>query len=325
MICKKFLYNMLSLFHKMSDYHQKEFPKVSIGIVSYGHEKYIKDCLESLKIQNYPNLEVFISDDCSKDMTRAKIDEFKRDNPDFPLHIVHPESNLGVTHNFNRVMGYLDGKYVAVFAGDDIMLPSRLLKQVKALEANPQASFCYTNVEWFNDKDNKKMWNHFGLFQKPPQGLRDIIKDFSIPTPSLLVRQSAMPQPAYHSGLKYISDFYNIVELMLKGDAVYVPEVLTRYRKHCESITQQNFFVEDREKVLMLLREKLPRGYEKELRAYEKLVFYARAMQYFNNKETLKGISYAFKTFPQCCMSVKWFLRCGLMGLSLLKSLQKGK
>lgn len=301
----------------------KKLPKVSIGIVCYNHEAYIEACLDSIRSQDYPNIEVLVSDDGSKDQSRAVIDAYQMRYPDFNLKTIHPTQNLGLTGNFNHTAKALEGAYHCIFAGDDIMLPGRIAKQVEALENNPEASFCYSNCEWFDSDSGKKICNHFGLLQQPPKDLDDLVKDFTIPTPTLMVRASQMPNPPYRDELNYICDFYQVVELMQRGEGIYIPQVLVRYRKHGQSITAQNFFVEDRKKLISILQDEVAGIKPSTLRDYKKLYYYACAMDAFQNGQRLKGFGFAFKTFPRCLSSVKWAARLGHMVLASLKGGQK--
>ena len=55
------------------DMQKKDFPLFSILIPTYNQEKYIMDAVKSSLMQNYPNLEVIVSDDCSNDSTSVLV------------------------------------------------------------------------------------------------------------------------------------------------------------------------------------------------------------------------------------------------------------
>lgn len=51
----------------------KTFPLVSVVVASYNHADFIEKALDSVATQTYPNLELIIVDDCSKDTSVSKI------------------------------------------------------------------------------------------------------------------------------------------------------------------------------------------------------------------------------------------------------------
>ena len=58
----------------MQSADKKEWPLVSAIVLSYNQARFAVECLESIKAQDYPNLELLINDDASKDNSVAVID-----------------------------------------------------------------------------------------------------------------------------------------------------------------------------------------------------------------------------------------------------------
>ena len=103
-------------------------PKVSVCMVTYNQEKYIRQCLQSIIDQktNF-DFEVLVSDDCSTDSTRKIILEFASNYP----KIVKPrfrERNVGALENFVLIHNAARSEYVAHCDGDDLFLPNNPLK-----------------------------------------------------------------------------------------------------------------------------------------------------------------------------------------------------
>lgn len=71
-------------------------PKVSIGIITYNHEHFLAECLDSVLAQTYPNFEITIADDCSKDRTHDIALEYARKHPDRIKRVIRSEKNLGM-------------------------------------------------------------------------------------------------------------------------------------------------------------------------------------------------------------------------------------
>lgn len=116
-----------------------EKPMVSILMITYNHEKYIRQALDGILMQKVDfTYEVVIGEDCSQDNTRAILLEYKEKYPDRIRLILH-EKNVGIGKNLGAVQRQCDGKYVAICEGDDYWTdPYKLKKQVSFLENHPE-------------------------------------------------------------------------------------------------------------------------------------------------------------------------------------------
>lgn len=112
-------------------------PKVSVCMIAFNHEAYIRQAIESVLSQDVDfDLELVIGEDCSPDGTLALCQEFAR--RDSRVRLLPSERNLGVMSNFSRTLQACRGEYVAVCEGDDYWTdPLKLRKQVSFLDAHP--------------------------------------------------------------------------------------------------------------------------------------------------------------------------------------------
>ena len=95
-------------------------PLVSISIITYNQKEYLKDCIESILIQNYDNIEIVIADDCSTDGSQELLNIYKERYPDkFVLKLA--KKNRGITKNSNAAHFACSGKYIFIMGGDDLM------------------------------------------------------------------------------------------------------------------------------------------------------------------------------------------------------------
>ena len=97
-------------------------PLVSVAVITYNQKSYLRDCVESILAQDYPNIEIVVADDCSTDGTQDMLHEYKKNHPGmFVLKFV--EKNQGITPNSNLAYFSCTGRYIAWIGGDDLMLP----------------------------------------------------------------------------------------------------------------------------------------------------------------------------------------------------------
>ncbi len=99
-------------------------PLVSVVIATYNGERFIREQLDSVLLQSYPNLEIIIVDDCSSDNTRTILDDYAEKYPQIKLF--KNESNLGYQKNFEKGFLLATGDYVAPCDQDDIWLPTKI-------------------------------------------------------------------------------------------------------------------------------------------------------------------------------------------------------
>lgn len=123
-------------------------PLVSVCIITYNHERYIRKCLEGVMMQQTSfSFEVIIGEDCSTDNTRAIIKEFEARYPGIIKPVYH-EKNVGAQRNaYEFCLPRLTGKYIAICEGDDYWTdPHKLQKQVDFLEQNNDFVLCFHPV-----------------------------------------------------------------------------------------------------------------------------------------------------------------------------------
>ena len=126
--------------------------KVSVSMITYNHEKFIAQAVESVLMQkaNF-EYELVIGEDCSTDNTRQILLEYQKKYPD-KIRLLLPEKNLGMQKNAINTLQASRGQYIAALEGDDYWTdPLKLQKQVDFLEANPDFAICFHNVAIINE------------------------------------------------------------------------------------------------------------------------------------------------------------------------------
>lgn len=122
--------------------------KVSSLIVTYNHERYLAEAIESALRQEVPfEHEVVIGEDCSTDRTREIALDLQRRHPDRIRLLLH-DRNLGANRNFVQTLRACRGQYIAILEGDDYWTrPDKLRKQTEFLEAHPECALSFHCVK----------------------------------------------------------------------------------------------------------------------------------------------------------------------------------
>jgi len=133
---------------------------VSVCMITYNHEDYINQAIESIMMQKTNFLfELIIGEDCSTDNTRKICQKYKERYPD-RIRLILPESNVGMMKNLIKTIEACNGKYIAMCEGDDYWTDSlKLQKQVDFLEANTNASLVFSD-RIIQNKDHKKVLHY---------------------------------------------------------------------------------------------------------------------------------------------------------------------
>jgi glycosyltransferase involved in cell wall biosynthesis len=212
-------------------------PLVSIAILSYNQIKYLKECLESCLEQDYPNIEIVVSDNGSTDGTKEMLLDYDADYPG-KFILKFSKKNRGITNSSNVANFSCNGKYIAWMYGDDLLLPGKISKQVKYMEERPECSICYHNLEVF-DSDTGKVLSYFNENIKLDGDIKTAIRYGTFNGAcSNMVRKDKTPENGFNILIPVASDWLYWIETLASGGTInYIDEVLGRYRRHVGNVT----------------------------------------------------------------------------------------
>jgi glycosyltransferase involved in cell wall biosynthesis len=229
--------------------------KVSVLVITYNHEQFIAQAIDSILMQQVEfDYEIVIGEDCSKDNTRAILSGYQARHPG-KIKLILPEKNIGMMKNFTQTLRSCQGDYIALCEGDDYWTsPLKLKKQVDFLEANPNYSlvFCNVNVIYQNDSCKSHLGyseqikpaenGYLQVIKKPKQttSLNDLVYGNYIHTPGVLFRNWTVVDeiPKYIEKVS-IGDWPLHLYSAKKGNLFYMDEVLTAYRVHAQGAWSQ--------------------------------------------------------------------------------------
>jgi len=131
-------------------------PTVSTAILSYNHQEYLVEAIESALAQkgNFTH-EILISDDGSTDGTTRIIDHYAQK---YPRHIrnISRGRNYGISENYRHCFREAAGNFVAILEGDDYWTDARKnIEQAEFLAAHSEASMVFSRVEIYDMAHNK--------------------------------------------------------------------------------------------------------------------------------------------------------------------------
>jgi glycosyltransferase involved in cell wall biosynthesis len=205
-------------------------PLVSIGCAVYNGEATLRRALAPLLAQDYPAIEIVISDDGSTDGSPDIIADMTAGDP--RVRLLPRTGNVGLTANFNRVFRAARGKYFLWADQDDIRDPSFVRKAVAALEADPGAVVCqsYTGAFIGDPADIKYI-----ATLDPVAGVRPLLSRYALFLAhySDLVIYGLIRSDALRRTRLWLDSLGSAnalaFELLTAGHFIQVPEVLHFY------------------------------------------------------------------------------------------------
>ncbi len=122
-------------------------PTISVIVPVYKVEKYLKDCVESIKCQTFTDIEIILIDDGSPDNCGNICDELAL--TDSRIKVIH-QSNAGLSGARNTGIDASNGQYICFVDSDDLIAPTYCEKLYNLL-VNTEYDFSFCNVLRFDD------------------------------------------------------------------------------------------------------------------------------------------------------------------------------
>lgn len=216
-------------------------PRVSVCVVTYNQENYIRQCLQSIVDQktNF-DFEVIVSDDCSTDKTRLIIAEFI--NSYSFVRASFKENNIGAYQNFIQTHDMASCEYVCHMDGDDYWLPGKLQHQVDILDGNNSIVQCWTCANVVDEDSNiiKIFPSKLRYFYPTYLRSEDIVLSYALvgQHSTQMYRRSVRDKKLI---IGNVLDFYIAFVNSLSGTSYYSKKIYSAYRVGVnESITRNS-------------------------------------------------------------------------------------
>lgn len=230
---------------------------VTVICISYKHEQFIADALESFVNQktNF-KFKVFVGEDCGPDNTAHIIREYATKYPDIIVPFIR-ESNMGAQRNLIDLCQRATSPYIAFCEGDDYWIDEyKLQKQFDFMELHKEIRVCTTKTEIIAPED----W-HLRSWYKAvsdriiiPNSIPGYGKDKTLLSPAFLIGINAAHISSYYFRWNYdleipewyyegiIGDMPLLLMQLEKSNLAVIPEITSVYRINENSI----FFAKDR-------------------------------------------------------------------------------
>jgi glycosyltransferase involved in cell wall biosynthesis len=219
-----------------------EKPVISILALCYNHEKFLDEALRSIEKLDYPNLEVWLVDDHSKDGSASILKNWQQKRPDW--NFVFQYQNQGNCKTFNGLLAKCKGEFVIDFATDDLLISENFEHWITCLQKNSNAGFCYADALVFEEEaEMEYLFSSRVKRKKMPEGniLEFLLEPIFICPPSVLFRKSALDKVGGYDELLAFEDLDIWLRLAKENEVVYCNLPVVKYRKHKNSLSASLF------------------------------------------------------------------------------------
>lgn len=200
-----------------------KFPLVSVVIPTYNHVSYLKQAVDSVLKQDYPNIELIVLDDGSTDGTRDVLESYGSR--------IYWEShrNMGQSSTLNKGWSMSKGDILAYLSADDLLLPRAVTRSVECLLSHPEAvlSYCDFNLIDPGSRVVRRVTT-------PEYSYMEMVTKF-ICAPSagaFFWRGPFLKTGGWNVKFHRFPDYDCWLRLGLQGQFVRIPELLAAFRVH---------------------------------------------------------------------------------------------
>ncbi len=225
--------------------------KVSIITATFNSQENICDAIESVKAQNYHNIEHLFIDGCSSDKT---LDLIKKHA--LPNSSIHSEKDKGIYDALNKGLQLSTGDIVGFLHSDDIMEPDCISSVVQCFTESESADIVYGNIDYISKK------NPFNIVRKWRSGKFNLTKlqnGWMPPHPATYIKKNIYEKYGFFNLEFSIAADYEILLRLLYEEnvsATYLDKVLVKMRLGGESNRNINLIAKKTAEDFIILKKK---------------------------------------------------------------------
>lgn len=214
-------------------------PEISIIVPVYNVEKYLRQCLDSIKSQTFQDWECILIDDGSKDNSGAICDEYQEHDSRF--RVIHRD-NGGVSAARNDGLIVSQGRYISFVDPDDVV-HCHMLERLRILITAHKADVAQVGYELLFTSFSKKKPLVESLVELDRGDVaKELLNGSRLPCylwNKLFKREvidTPFPEGMVFEDMYVMSQWVSNVKKMILS-----PEILYSYRQRSGSIVNSNY------------------------------------------------------------------------------------
>ena len=255
---------------------------VSVIVNCYNSEKYLHEAIDSIYNQTYNNYEIILLDNASNDMT----EEIAKSYSGLKMKYFRTEKTIPLGAARNKALDHATGDYIAFLDSDDIWEPDKIEKQISLMEGRKEAAVSYTNALYFSESKVNDEFRLYSTIQPSGKIFPELLVNYNMCLSTAMIRRSVLELLAevFDGSLAVAEEADLFIRLSLENEFLYLPETLTRYRMHTESLssTSKHLFSTESGIILKKIRrmgKSVVGPFSNEIKIFEARISYTLALQ----------------------------------------------
>ncbi|MBB3188410.1 glycosyltransferase family 2 protein [Microbacter margulisiae] len=228
-------------------------PKVSVIVPNYNHAPFLKQRIDSILDQTYPDFELILLDDCSSDHSQEILNTY-RHHPKV-TQIIFNETNSGSTfRQWEKGIALAKGEYIWIAESDDWAEPEFLSTLTHVLDKQPTAGLAYCDSKihiegekatifaaYKTGKFNSDHWQKDYCWEGNKEIERALLWDCTINNASaVLLRKSILETIfPFPYAFRFSGDWYCFLRIAAISSIAYTPQLLSNYRGHTSNVSKK--------------------------------------------------------------------------------------
>ena len=220
--------------------NQEAWPLVSVLIPAYNHERFVAQSLDSVIEESYPNKEIVIINDGSRDGTHQVISDWiSKKGGQISVRYVSRE-NKGLTRTLNDLIELAKGEYIVLLSSDDYLMNDGIISRYNCLKMN-SGKYAVFGDCIVVDGSGKKLfesglssyWHARKKYLKDRRFLSyEIIFNWGIPGPVFMAKREVYQIVGPYDESLVVEDWDFYLRLVAKNFLVFLDSAVAAYRIH---------------------------------------------------------------------------------------------
>ena len=222
---------------------------ISVIIPSYNHAKYIQKCIDSVINQTYPDWELIIIDDGSKDNSNEIISSY------LDKRIIHiKQENRGAHEAINKGLSLATGEYLTILNSDDEFHPQRFEICMNAFKKDTDIDFISTWINIVDDKNKskgvKEAWRNMHPWEIKNKNLsfldsndymlNALMTNFVGTTSNMIFKRKVYEKTGGMRNLRFAHDWDFVLRVCSNFKCCNIEDPLLSYRIHDSNTISKN-------------------------------------------------------------------------------------